>query len=166
MQKRNFPVIKIHISVLARMTAHFQKRDIEQGCLIGSSQYLNEVDQFIPIPGMADKEYFIPEINTANENIAHWMEEGICFCGFIHSHPNGAGFLSQADRLAIESWVLAANLPFLCFGVVDGTGFLKLYLAYQEETRNVRIKQMIRIADSEDSQYAQWRIKHEKIFCK
>lgn len=161
MRRKKLPQIIIRTSLVEQIAQYFCNGDAEQGSLIGSSQFLNEIDHFVSVCGKANQNHFAPDMDAVNRQIAHWMEEGICFCGLIHSHPNGAGFLSQYDYLAIESWVRAAKLPFLCFGIVDDMGYLRLYLAYQEKTGNVRIKQMIRITDSEDSKYAQWRIKDE-----
>ena len=154
-------VIGIKKSIADQLEEYLVKQNVEQGCLIGSSCYLNQIDRFAPVPGIADENHFTPDMKAVNRQIEQWAKEGICFCGFIHSHPNGARFLSQSDHQAVESWVCATKLPFLSFGVVDGIGHLELYLAYQETNGIVVIELLTRISDSEELEYVQWRNKNE-----
>lgn len=125
--------VKMRRSVFKRVKEYFLSSDAERGGLIGSRRRLNRIDCFVPVSGAANAEQFVPDMEAVNGIIARWRADGICFCGFVHSHPTGGGFLSQEDCRAAESWVQAAGLPFLFFGIVDGGGELHLYLARQEE---------------------------------
>lgn len=155
------PKIQIARTIAEQIAGYFAGQPMERGCMIGSSRYLNRIDHVAPVPGIADRDRFTPDMDAVNARIAAWRDRGICFCGFIHSHPDGPGVLSGADRAAIERWVRAADLPFLCFGLSDGNGTLKLYLAEKSDTDRVVIRPMRRCAAWGFSRYFVWRVEHE-----
>lgn len=156
-------MLKIQIvrPIAEQLVRYFSNHPIERGCLIGSSRYLNRIDHFVPVPGTADMNQFTPDMDAVNRQIATWKEQGICFCGFFHSHPNGPAFLSRADRSAIESWVYAADLPFLCFGLADGNGTLILHLAEKNNIGQVIIRPMQQCAVPGFFRYFVWRVEDE-----
>lgn len=155
------PELKMHANVYKEMISYFSQGVCERGCLVGASQFLNCIDAFAPVPGLSGKDYFAPDMDAVNRQIAHWADLGICFCGFIHSHPDGAAFLSYADHIAIESWVRAANLPFLCFGVMGEAAKLKLYLSQELENQQVSIFSMQKFTDPVECEYTYWRRRNE-----
>lgn len=155
------PKIKIMRPIAEQITRYFADQPMERGGMIGSSRYLNRIDHFSPVPGIGDRDRFTPDMDAVNAQIADWRSRGICFCGFFHSHPDGPTALSGADRTAIESWVRAAGLPFLCFGLTDGKGALSLYLAENSDTGRGVIRPMRRSAVSGFSRYFVWRVEHE-----
>ena len=155
------PKIQIARPIAEQLERYFANQPVECGCLLGSSRYLNRIDRFAPVPGISDRNHFTPDMDAVNCQIAGWRSQGICFCGFFHSHPDGPAVLSNADLAAIESWVCAADLPFLCFGLADGNGMLKLYLAEKNNTGQVIIRPMRQCAVPGFSRYFVWRVEHE-----
>lgn len=164
MKNSRYPEIKICDKVIDQVTRFFSQQPYEQGGLIGSSKYLNLIDNFSPVSGTSDQNQFTPDMIEVNKQIACWRNEKICFCGFIHSHLDGGEFLSRSDLIAIERWVLASNLPFLCFGlaiVSSGVVKLKIYLAQKDGNDNVSVKPMQKHCASTETGYSTWRIDYE-----
>lgn len=157
MERPEIPMIQIEKSVIMQIRERLQSDRIEQGCLVGAGDYLNRIDHFVLVPGRAEHDRFVPDPEAVNREIARWSDRGICFCGFFHSHPEGAGFLSCADHVAIERWVLAAGLPFLCFGVVDREANLRVYLAKEGCSRKVSVYELRETNTPHQAEYTNWR---------
>lgn len=152
--------IMMHKAAFQTLMSYFSKDDCEQGCLIGAGRVLNCVDVVVPVPGSAGEEHFVPDMDEVNRQIAIWAEEGICFCGFVHSHPDGKSFLSGQDRIAIESWLRSSDLPLLLFGVVfflRKRRKLKLFIAWHDENGELNIISLHRKHQSRRSEFIIWR---------
>lgn len=56
-------------------------------------------------PGTPDltRNCYTPNVDFLNRIIAQWLEQGITFCGIIHSHPPGQRQLSEADLSYIRA---------------------------------------------------------------
>ena len=148
-------------SVVDLIVDRGRRNSCEQAWLIGSSSFLNQIDCVASVAGTSDSDQFIPDMDMVNDIIAQWREAGICFCGFIHSHPMGPGFLSGSDIRAMEAWVTAVRYPFMNFGLVDADGQLKMYLAYGEECGHIRVNELIPIGDNTNKEYLKWRNRYD-----
>lgn len=56
----------------------------------------------------SDRNEYRPSVERLNSVIQEWHQEGVHFCGIIHSHPYGRSELSMADRLYAEE-ILQCN---------------------------------------------------------
>ena len=51
---------------------------------------------------VADRAVYVPDTAFLNARIEAWTEEGVSFCGLVHSHPAGQTGLSSGDLTYIE----------------------------------------------------------------
>ena len=51
--------------------------------------------------------FYRPNVDFLNEVLDIWEEEGIVFCGVVHSHPDGSPLLSPADLRYAQAVVQA-----------------------------------------------------------
>ena len=94
------------------------RMDREQGCILGCSERLDRIDCVMPIRAAeASKFFYRPDVTQANCMIRQWAEEGVCFCGFIHSHVTEKRGLSEADMLFAESMFKSFCMPVMWFGL-------------------------------------------------
>lgn len=66
-----------------------------------------------------DPRCYRPTVPDVNRQVNLWLqEEGVRFCGFIHSHPPVHKTLSACDLLAAERNLILNRLPYLYMGLL------------------------------------------------
>lgn len=104
--------------LLYNMAGIFCSKTEEQGFLLGSRSKLNGIEYCKYLPAnKCGKYYYEPNAEAANEIIRTWEEEGICFCGLIHSHVVDKKELSEND---IDYAKVLCNIygsPVFWFGI-------------------------------------------------
>ena len=75
----------------------------EAGGILGSKNGC--ICAFVYDPGTPDmsRNCYTPDVVFLNRVIEQWQEEGITFCGIVHSHPPGQSNLSEADLDYIQN---------------------------------------------------------------
>lgn len=95
---------------------------VEQGFILGSSENIECVNHSFHIPAIAEtKYYYEADYNKANQIIKNWYRQGICFTGFIHSHPMGCINFSNSDLVFAGKLLDCFDMPFLWFGLIVDT---------------------------------------------
>lgn len=91
----------------------------ESGGLLATSDMI-VVSEFHPLrPERPSAVSYDIDSGTAARVISRWADGGICFCGVLHSHPNGSTRLSAGDRKCAEGLLSAMPfMPFLLFPVI------------------------------------------------
>lgn len=111
-------MLHIKKDVLLKLSAAFRKCDVEKGFLLGSSNDLNYVDHCFDLPAMdAGLHFYEPDPAWADKAIQRWVNQGVCFCGIIHSHVVDKRELSENDIEYAKVLYSAYHLPLLWFGI-------------------------------------------------
>lgn len=112
-------MLSLEKSVLDTIQKDFSRFDWEErSFLLGCSHQLDHIDRIQPMPVKRAERFFVmPDSEKTDAAIAEWATRKICFCGMIHSHPNGKNELSQADKSFAEQLVHAYRLPVMWFGI-------------------------------------------------
>lgn len=118
----------------------------EKGGLLGSNDP-GIITHFAPDPtARCNGGAYDPDIDAMNRQIKEWKEEGIAFCGFVHSHPQGVRRLSSYDEwYAGEILDAFKKLDRLCLPIVmtvPDTGAFQIlpYLATPGAVDRKRVK--------------------------
>lgn len=74
----------------------------EAGGILGSRNGC--ICAFVYDPGTPDmsRNCYTPNVDFLNQVIDQWQEQGITFCGIVHSHPSGHSKLSKPDLSYIQ----------------------------------------------------------------
>ena len=88
------------------------------------------------------RAYYYPSVQTLNETIRKWDEEGCTFCGIVHSHGNQDFRLSEKDK-ELANAILSVNkdiLEYVFFPIVspatnDQAFSMKIYRIYTKEIK-------------------------------
>lgn len=159
-QSASMNCIRIKKQVIHEMEQFFLSQDHEQGCLLGCSEQLDQIDRVCIIPGVHAEESFVPDIELLNKQLIQWESLGVCFGGFVHSHIGGGSFVSMEDQETIRRWTQASELPFLCFGVAlvsCNDVHLKFYIA-NNDRKDITIIGMEEVHSLDESNdFAIWR---------
>lgn len=136
-------MLHLEQSVVDRIQKDFLRFDQEErGFLLGCSHRLDRIDQIKPMPvKRAERFFIVPDGEKTEVVIAEWAKQKICFCGMIHSHPNGKNELSQADCSFAEQLVREYRLPIMWFGigaVKNRTVEIQFYRLLQTDAQPVR----------------------------
>ena len=85
------------------LSAAFSPVPPEAGGILGSRNGC--ICVFVYDPGTPDisRNCYTPDVDFLNSIIEQWQEEGITFCGIVHSHPPGQQNLSEADLSYIQT---------------------------------------------------------------
>lgn len=111
-------MLHIKKKVLLKISETFCGCDVERGFLLGSSNDLTCVDHCYDLPAMdAGLHFYEPNPVFANEVIQCWANQGVCFCGMIHSHVVDKQELSENDIEYAKVLYSAYHLPLLWFGI-------------------------------------------------
>lgn len=101
----------------------FLQGDCEQGFVLGCTSCLDRLDHCLQIPAIQAGTYFyVPDTVAADKAIRTWGEQGVCFCGFVHSHLVNRHELSDKDREFAFQLFDVYSLPVLWFGVCVVSG--------------------------------------------
>ena len=75
----------------------------EAGGILGSKD--NCICAFVYDPGTPDTTLncYTPDVDFLNGVIEQWQNQGISFCGLVHSHPSGHQRLSNIDLSYIQT---------------------------------------------------------------
>ena len=77
----------------------------------------------------SDRNEYRPSVEWLNKVIQKWFQEGINFCGIIHTHPQGYRELSDADKLyAIRILECNPGLDSIYFPIITGGRFSELII--------------------------------------
>ena len=113
----------VNKEILDRITSVFTQSPQEEGFLLGCSSQINQITHTAFLPSSrAGRYYYIPDAMQATEIIRSWIAQGVCFCGFIHSHVTAKHNLSEADLQFAETLFRAYRIPVLWFGLAVVTG--------------------------------------------
>lgn len=108
----------IRKTVLHQLEQTFKSCDVEQGFILGCSSRLELIDSCCQIPALqAGMYYYYPNTSKADEIINNWAKQGICFCGFIHSHVVKNYQLSFEDIEFTKKLFQTYKLPIMWFGI-------------------------------------------------
>lgn len=92
----------------------------EAGGILGSRNGC--ICAFVYDPGTPDisRNCYTPDVDFLNSVIEQWQEEGITFCGIVHSHPAGHRKLSNVDLAYIQTIMncMPAQIRELYFPVI------------------------------------------------
>ena len=132
--------------VVAGIKAFIGDYPAERGGLLGSNKP-GTITHFVPDPtARCTAGAYDPDIEAMNRQIKVWKEEGLTFCGFVHSHPAGVTRLSSYDIwYAGEILAVFKKLDRLCLPIVmtvPDTGKFKLlsYIATPGEEDRKRVE--------------------------
>lgn len=70
----------------------------ETGCILGSKSGVINTIAFDAGTPRFDAGIYSPNTNMLNKIIADWKDQGVCFCGLAHSHPQAQKTLSTSDK--------------------------------------------------------------------
>lgn len=116
-------MLLIHEQVKADLFQIFSDSAVEKGALLGCKTSLNHLEICCALPALQAGMYFYtPNTHAADEIIRTWSEQGICFCGLIHSHITEKDDLSDADIVYANNLINTFNLPVLWFGLALARG--------------------------------------------
>lgn len=111
-------MLEIRKEVLWHLEKVFALSEQEQGFVLGTNSQLTRLDCCYQIPAASvGMYYYSPDVDIANKIIKLWAAEGICFCGFIHSHVIEKREFSENDVEFAKKLVGAYKLPVLWFGL-------------------------------------------------
>lgn len=118
---RNIPMnqtLIVEKRILEAMSTVFSSNPQEDGYLLGCSLRTNHLTHALHLPAAhAGRNHYAPDPLRATEIIQHWATQGICFCGFIHSHVTDKQDLSEADLQFAQALFQAYRIPVLWFGL-------------------------------------------------
>lgn len=104
--------------VLEDISTAFCKCNVEKGFLLGSDSSLNNINYCFDLPAAnAGLHFYEPNSIIADETIRKWANQGVCFCGMIHSHVVDKQDLSVNDVEYAKVLYSAYQLPILWFGI-------------------------------------------------
>lgn len=111
-------MLEITEETLTEIKRVFLSQKEETGFLLGSASRLNRLEHCCQLPAkQAGMYFYTPDENAADEIIRKWSEQGICFCGMIHSHLVPKENLSDHDIEYAKMIFQAFSLPVLWFGI-------------------------------------------------
>lgn len=111
-------MLLINKMILENISTAFCMCDVEKGFLLGSSNELTYVDHCFDLPAMeAGLHFYEPDPVLADQAIRRWADQGVCFCGMIHSHVVDKQDLSVNDVEYAKVLYSAYQLPILWFGI-------------------------------------------------
>ena len=111
-------MLLINKNVLKDISTIFSNCNVEKGFLLGSSNDLTYVDYCFDLPAAdAGLHFYEPDPVLADKAIQHWANQGVCFCGMIHSHVVDKQELSENDIEYAKVLYSAYHLPLLWFGI-------------------------------------------------
>lgn len=111
-------MLLINKKVLEEISAAFGKCEVEKGFLLGSDSTLNHINYCFDLPASdAGLHFYEPNPICADETIRCWANQGVCFCGMIHSHVVDKQDLSVNDIEYAKVLYSAYHLPVLWFGI-------------------------------------------------
>ena len=98
--------------VLEQIQETIGSRPAETGGILGTSDDGKTIDHFFfdekaSVSGVT----YSPDTDTLNDVIEKWNDEGVMFCGFIHSHPRGCISPSGGDYFYAERILSCMKLP-------------------------------------------------------
>lgn len=111
--------MRIEKSIYEEIVTAFTNAPIESGGILGRKNDI--LCKFFFDGGDSATEYHI-RTEVLNPVIAEWAKSGVVFCGIIHSHPNGSGCPSKADKAYAEKILLSS--PYLQYVVFPIVTFL------------------------------------------
>lgn len=133
--------LTIEQEVLVQISDYFCNGECEAGGILGSRQRLDYIDAFEPIPAkIAEKYYYVPDVEVANTIISKWSKKDICFCGFIHSHVTDKMELSDGDMKFAEQLFKSFRLPVIWFGLRVLTSQNQKIKFYMIHKKNEKIR--------------------------
>ena len=137
-------MLHIKKDVLSNISEVFRDCDVEKGFLLGSSKDLSYIDHCFDLPATdAGLHFYEPDPVLADKQIQHWADQGVCFCGMIHSHVVDKQELSENDIEYAKVLYSAYHLPLLWFGIgivhADTVDFR--FYSVSEPDRQVNITQ-------------------------
>ena len=92
-------MLEISEDIQRKLVQTFLQKDCEKGFILGCTSCLDRVDHCVQIPAVQAGTYFYePDVYIATQAIRRWNAEGVCFCGFIHSHLVDRDELSEEDQ--------------------------------------------------------------------
>lgn len=125
-------MLKITKNVLECIKNVAKHSSVEQGFVLGCTSRLDRIDVFEQIPAVQAGVYFYsPNTNVATETVGRWLENDICFCGFIHSHKINKRDFSEPDIQFAEKLLANFRIPYLWFGLLVSTEQQKELLFYK-----------------------------------
>lgn len=137
-------MIELQEEILLQMEDAFASSTVEQAFLLGCTSRLDCLNRCCKLPAVrAGKHFYTPDATAADQIITAWGVEGVCFCGFIHSHVVNKEELSEADILFAKELIAAYDLPVLWFGLAIVTArevAYKFYAVSRQERHNIDIK--------------------------
>ena len=109
-------VMKIYSDVYARLISAFPVVPPETGAILGTRDGVI-VSDFWPDKNATNMNcaIYVPNVDYLNHIIERWAEEGIAFCGLLHTHPNSCEMLSSEDEQYIESVMSKFDEGQICF---------------------------------------------------
>lgn len=111
-------MLEITEDTLTEIKRVFLSQEEETGFLLGSASRLNRLEHCCQLPAkQAGMYFYTPDENAADEIIHNWSEQGICFCGMIHSHVVSQRDLSDADIRYAKLLFSAYQFPILWYGI-------------------------------------------------
>lgn len=111
-------MLHIKKDVLSNISRVFRDCDVEKGFLLGSSKDLSRIDHCFDLPARdAGLHFYEPDPILADKRIRCWADQGVCFCGMIHSHVVDKQELSENDVEYAKVLYSAYHLPLLWFGI-------------------------------------------------
>ena len=109
---RNGPslIVRVSYEVLQAMQRMIENGNgMEQAAILGMDRETGVVTHLHLLNSYAGTDSsFNVESQEVNEVIQAWFRNGVCFSGFIHSHPTGVQTLSKFD-LAYARRILSDN---------------------------------------------------------
>lgn len=112
-------MLEIKESVFNYIKETFKENSFEQGFILGCTSRLDFIDTCTQIRAVQAGLYFYsPDAKEATEAIRNWREQGVCFCGFIHSHMTNKKEFSENDILFAKKLIQNFNMPYLWFGLM------------------------------------------------
>lgn len=111
-------MLQIHEQVKVDLLRIYSDSAVEKGVLLGCTTSLNRLEKCCALPArQAGLYFYTPNTHAADEIIRTWSEQGICFCGLIHSHITEKDDLSDADIVYANKLIKTFTLPVLWFGL-------------------------------------------------
>lgn len=105
---------------------------VEQGFALGCTSRLDRIDVCEQISAVQAGVYFYsPNAKDATETVGRWLENDICFCGFIHSHRTNKREFSEPDIQFAKDLLANFWMPYLWFGLLVITEQQKELLFYK-----------------------------------
>lgn len=136
-------MLEIRKEVLQEITRSFLSGERERGFLLACASRLDRLEYCCEIPAVQAGLYFYePDAKMADYEIRRWAEQGICFCGFLHSHIVSQNKLSQNDIDFARELFYAYSLPVMWFGlgiVTEGNVSFSFYAITGSDKRDINI---------------------------